>query len=82
LRKSAAYNIIGVICLLEAIIAIIGWAGAREPQIQEEGFVRVYVYYPLAPALPYLAFIACVLGFLCFIFGYIEGLREATKLVK
>jgi hypothetical protein len=79
LRKSVAYNMIGVICLLVAITAIVGWASIREPQAHEEGFVRVYVYYPLAPALPYLVFIACVLGFLCFIFGYVEGFREGYK---
>jgi formate hydrogenlyase subunit 3/multisubunit Na+/H+ antiporter MnhD subunit len=76
LRKSIPYNIIGAVYLLVTIIAIIVWVSTREPKVYEDGFVRVHVYYPLSPALPYLALIACVLGFLCFIFGYNEGLKE------
>ena len=60
------------------LIIIIGWT-LRQPQVYEDWFGQTVIYYPLVPALPYLAVFAFLLSCLCFVFGYLEREREVKR---
>jgi hypothetical protein len=80
LKKSVRYNLLGAFGVVAALIVIMGWASVRGSQVlYEDWFGQAVLYYPLAPALPYLALFEFLLGCLCLVFGYLEGQREVEQ---
>jgi len=55
------------------LIIIMGWVNLR---VYGDWFGQTGIYYPWVPALPYLAVFAFMLSCLCFVFGYLESVRE------
>ena len=76
MKKSILYGVAGVLGVSIALISIVAWFYIREPQVLYEGGFYTVIYYPLAPALPYLATFTFILGCLSFGLEYLERGRE------